>query len=97
MSAYMIIEVEVLDQETYGEYMERIPATVAQYGGRYVIRSSQVAPLTGDWRPERLIVVEFPSMEQMMRWNATPEYQALAPLRVQSTRTRAIAVEGYAG
>ena len=97
MSAYMIIEVEVLDQETYGEYMERIPATVAQYGGRYVIRSSQVAPLTGDWHPERLIAVEFPSMEQMTRWNASPEYQALAPLRVQSTRTRAIAVEGYAG
>jgi uncharacterized protein (DUF1330 family) len=75
--------------------MEKVPATVRKYGGRYVVRGGAVTPLTGDWRPERIIVLEFPSAEQMQRWNLSPEYLGLAPLRVRSTKTRAIAVEGY--
>ncbi len=75
--------------------MEKVPATVRKYGGRYVVRGGAVTPLTGDWRPERIIVLEFPTAEQMQRWNVSPEYLELAPLRVRSTKTRAIAVEGH--
>ena len=95
MSVYMVVEIEVHDADTYTEYMRRIPDTVAKYGGRYVVRGGQVLPLTGDWTPERIIIVEFPSFEHMWTWNASPEYQALAPLRMRSTKTRAIALEGY--
>jgi uncharacterized protein (DUF1330 family) len=91
----MIIEIEIIDKDTYAEYMDKAPATVRKYGGRYVVRGGAVTPLTGDWRPERIIILEFPSAEQMQRWNLSPEYLELAPLRVRSTKTRAIAVEGY--
>lgn len=94
MAVYMIIEVTVLDPEVYDRYMELVPATVEAHGGTYVVRSSDIRPLTGDWRPDRLIVLEFPTFERMIAWNTSPEYQNLAPLRATSTVTRAIAVEG---
>lgn len=94
MSVYMIIEVEVVDEDIYAEYMEKVPATVEKYGGRYIVRGGAVTPLTGGWHPERIIVLEFPSTEQMQRWNFSPEYLELAPLRIRSAKTKAIAVEG---
>ncbi len=94
MSVYMIIEIEVLDENTYAAYMEKVPATVGKYGGRYLVRGGRVTPLAGDWHPERIIVLEFSSTEQMRRWNLSPEYAELAPLRMRSANTRAIAVEG---
>lgn len=91
---YMIIEIEVVDRDAYADYMARIPEVVAKYGGRYLVRSEAVVPLTGNWQPERLIVLEFPSLDAMTRWSFSPEYLELAPIRLRSTRTRAIAVEG---
>lgn len=96
MKAYMIIEIAVTDPALYARYMEQAPGVVQQYGGRYLVRGGEVKPLTGGWAPERVIVLEFESAEQMRRWNTSPEYQALAPLRIQSTVTRAIALEGCA-
>lgn len=96
MPVYMIVEIAVLDQTTYAEYVRKVPATVAKYGGRYLVRGGHVTPLTGDWSPERIIVLEFPTAERMRQWNSSPEYLELAPLRTRATRTRAIVVEGVA-
>jgi uncharacterized protein (DUF1330 family) len=58
------------------------------------VRGGEVIPLTGDWRPERIVILGFPSIERMTEWNFSPEYLALAPLRARSTKTRAVAVRG---
>jgi len=97
VSVYLIIEIQVADQETYGEYLRKVPPTVEKHGGRYLVRGGRVVPVAGDWRPERIVVVEFPSFEHLERWSESPEYQALAPLRMRATAGRAIAVEGVAG
>ena len=94
MSVYMIVEVEITDGAAYAEYMEKVPATVGRFGGRYLVRGGMVTPLGGGWEPERVVVVEFPSAEEMGRWASSPEYQAIAPLRTNSTKTRAILLEG---
>jgi len=95
MSVYVIIDITVIDQDVYEEYVARVPALVEQYGGRYLVRGGEVATLTGDWQPERIVVLEFDSSEQVQEFYASPEYQALAPLREQSTNSRAILVKGY--
>jgi len=95
MSVYVIIDIAVIDQGLYEEYVARVPALVEQYGGRYLVRGGEVATLTGDWQPERIVVLEFDSSEQVQEFYASPEYQALAPLREQSTNSRAILVKGY--
>lgn len=96
-TAYLIVDIEVSDAGTYEEYIRQVPDVVRQYGGRYLARTADVAPLAGGWRPDRVIVLEFPTMEHLAAFGASPEYRALAPLREASTRTRSIAVPGVEG
>jgi len=96
MSAYMLVEIdEILDADTYAEYRKRVATTVYKYGGRYVVRGGSILALSGDWNPARMIILEFPTMERLLEWNASDDYQEVAPLRLRATRGRAIAVQGY--
>jgi uncharacterized protein (DUF1330 family) len=95
MPVYLIIDIAVIDPDVYGEFVARVPAVVEQYGGRYLARSAEVSTMVGDWRPEWIVLIEFESVEQVQELFASPEYQALVPLREQSATTRAIIVEGF--
>jgi len=95
MPVYLIIDIAIIDPDVYGEFVERVPAVVEQYGGRYLARSSEVSTMVGDWQPERIVLIEFESIEQVQDFFASPEYLALVPLREQSATSRAIIVEGY--
>ena len=97
MPVYLIIEIEVIDPELYSRYVERVPETVELYNGKYLVRGGPVFPMSGNWVPERVIVLEFPSMDQVKKWSTSPEYLSIAPFRQQSTRSRAIAVQGFNG
>lgn len=92
MPVYMVIEIEVKDPETYAEYMRRVPAVVAKYDGRYLVRGGPVIPLSGNWRPQRVIILEFSRWEEMKRFGTSPEYQS-TPARVDPDaldRTRGV-------
>jgi uncharacterized protein (DUF1330 family) len=94
MPVYLIIEITVIDPEVYGEYVEQVSALVEQYGGRYLARGGDVVPLTDDWQPQRIVLIQFDTIDQVQDCFASPEYRALVPLREQSTTSRAIIVEG---
>lgn len=96
MSFYMIIESKVKDAAKYEEYIARVPPIVAKHGGRYLVRGGPVTPLLGGWEPQRVILLEFPEEASIRRWLASPEYQAIAPLRKAGAEIRAILVHGYA-
>ena len=97
MAAYVIVDLEITDPEPYrDEYQRRVPATIAQYGGRFLVRGGAHETLEGDRPPKRLVVIEFPSVEQARAWYASPEYQALVPIRARYTRTHFFTVmDGY--
>jgi uncharacterized protein (DUF1330 family) len=95
MPVYLIIEVTIHDQDLYGEYTSQVPAVVEKYSGRYLVRGGEVVAVAGGWRPERLVLVEFESMELVQDFLASPEYLELVALRQQSSTSRAIIVEGY--
>ena len=95
MSVYLIIDLAVMDQELYEEYVAQVPAVVEQYGGRYLVRGGEVVALAGGWRPERIVVLEFESLDQAQEYLISPENLALAPLREKSITARAIIVPGY--
>ena len=95
MSVYLIIDIAIIDQDVYGEFVARVSAVVEQYGGRYLVRGGEVVALAGDWQPERIVLIEFESVEQVQEFFASLEYLAILPLREQSAATRAIIVEGY--
>lgn len=94
MAVYLIVEIGIKDLGTYSRYVDRVSDIVQRHGGRYLVRGGKITPLSGDWQPERIILVEFDTAEQVEACFGSAEYLELAPLREQSTTTRAIIVEG---
>src|SRR5919206_2605159 len=94
MAAYIIADVDVKDPEKYGQSRPIAARTVAQYGGRFLVRGGQVEPLEGGWSPKRVVVLEFPSVEQAKRWYNSPEYAPGIQLRQSASVGRIILVEG---
>ena len=96
MAVYMIIEIAIKDVDLYSEYIEKVYDIVTHHGGKYLARGGAVTPVSNNWNPERIIVIEFQDREQHRRCFQSPEYLRIAALREQSTVSRAILVEGCA-
>ena len=95
MPVYLIIEINIKNPEVYSGYVERVFDLVTRHGGRYLARGGKTTPVAGDWHPERVILIEFDTAEQVEKCFASTEYLEIAPVREQSTTSRAIMVEGY--
>ncbi len=94
MSAYIIAEVKVHDAKLYEEYRGQVQATLDAYGGRFRVRGGKTELLEGDWSPPRLVVLEFPSMDDARAWWSSTEYAGPKALRQRSAVTQMILAEG---
>jgi uncharacterized protein (DUF1330 family) len=94
MTAYLIADIEVTDVQAYEEYRRRVPAIIAAHGGRYLVRGGAAETLEGTWLPNRTIVLEFPSMDALRAFWASPEYGPLRAIRERAARSNLVAVEG---
>ncbi len=79
--AYLIVDAKSSDPQAIQRYRDLAQVAVAHYGGRYVVRGNPYQVLEGDWRPQRLVVVEFPSLEQGRKFYDSPEYRAARAAR----------------
>jgi uncharacterized protein (DUF1330 family) len=94
MPAYFIVDIDVTDPAAFEEYRKAVPATVEKYGGKFLVRGGRVEVVEGSWRPKRVVVTEFPSLEQAKRWYDSEEYRALKALRLRTSEGNVILVEG---
>jgi uncharacterized protein (DUF1330 family) len=94
MPAYFIVDNPVTDSAGFEEYRKQVPGTVEKYGGKFLVRGGQMQTLEGDWKPKRIVVTEFPSIEQARRWYDSGEYRALKALRLRTARGGVVLVEG---
>jgi uncharacterized protein (DUF1330 family) len=94
MPAYVIADIDITDPRAYEEYRSRVPATITQYGGKYIVRGGKIDSLEGGWAPKRMAVLEFPSLEQAQKWYRSAEYAPLIKIRQKASRGRMILVEG---
>jgi uncharacterized protein (DUF1330 family) len=94
MAVYAVVNVQITDPARYTEYREQAPATIARYGGKYLARGGKVEVLEGDWNPQRLVILEFESMERFHEWYNSPEYAPLKQLRREAAVTEFVIVEG---
>jgi uncharacterized protein (DUF1330 family) len=92
MAAYVIVDVEVLDPDAYKDYTAAVPATLAPYEGRFIVRGGRSETLEGDWQPVRIVVIEFPSFDAAKTWHASPAYQAILPIRLRHARANFLTV-----
>ena len=94
MAAYVIAEVNVTDPKLYDEYRKLVPGTVEKYGGRFAVRGGKVESKEGGWNPARIVVLEFPTMEQARKWYHSPEYAPVLAMRGKAASSKLILVEG---
>jgi uncharacterized protein (DUF1330 family) len=94
MPAYLIAEIEVTNPEGYKEYTTLVPATIAKYGGRFLVRGGKAHPIEGDWPERRRVLIEFPSIEAAKRWWDSPEYEKPMALRRANSKGRLMFLEG---
>ena len=94
MSAYVIADVQITDPVPYEEYRSQVLPTLTKHGGRFIVRGGAAEPLDGDWKPGRLVVIEFPSMDALKGWYNSPEYARLKKIRWSASNGSLIAVQG---
>jgi uncharacterized protein (DUF1330 family) len=94
MRAYVIAEIEITNPEGYKAYAALVPATIEQFGGRFLVRGGKAETLEGEWPERRRVVIEFPSVEAAKKWWDSPEYAKPKALRRANSNGRLLLLEG---
>ena len=94
MAAYVIVEIDIVDPVGYEEYKKQAAATVHKYGGKYIVRGGNSAVLEGDWKPKRIVVLQFDSMQRAKEWLHCDEYREPRKMRHRTAKTNMVLVEG---
>ncbi len=95
MPAYVIVEITIHDPQQYEDYKKLTPAAIAAYDGKFIVRGALTESLEGDWNPERIVVLQFPSVARAKEWWSSPEYTAAKLIRQRSAFTKMLVVEGF--
>jgi uncharacterized protein (DUF1330 family) len=94
MSAYVVVEVETRDQKLMMRYRDLVPPAVHAHGGKFIVRGGAIETLEGGWAPQRIVIIEFPTVAAAKAWWASEEYAELKAMRQRAGKTRMIVVEG---
>jgi uncharacterized protein (DUF1330 family) len=95
MKAYVIVEITIHDPGLYDEYKKLTPATIAAYDGKFVVRGAKTELLEGDWNPQRLVILEFPSVARAKQWWSSEEYSKAKSIRQRAATTKMLVVESF--
>ncbi|MFH1061489.1 MAG: DUF1330 domain-containing protein [Candidatus Omnitrophota bacterium] len=94
MSVYFLAEItKIIDKEMYQEYIQKARLIVLKFGGKYMLKSDKLIPVTGDWDLEKIILINFPSKEKMRKCFQSAEYNAVKHLRINSTESKSLVIE----
>ena len=94
MAAYVISEVEVLDTNLAEEYKVLAARSIADHGGRYIVRGAKASVVEGEPTDRQIVIVEFPTMAQLKAWYASSEYADALKIRQTALDRRLTFVEG---
>ncbi|MFI2230683.1 DUF1330 domain-containing protein [Nocardia testacea] len=94
MPAYVIANVEVLDEEAGWAYAPVAQRSILEYGGRYLVAGPTSGTVEGSWDLPRLVILEFPDMERIRQWYDSPGYRRARQIREGKMRIRLLFSEG---
>lgn len=99
MTAFVLADVDVSDMEKYRDsgYLENTPKIAAKFGGKYRARGGEMHRLEGDWQPVRMVIIEFPDMQQLLAFYKSDEYQPWIKVRQGLAKSKIVAIDGIAG
>jgi uncharacterized protein (DUF1330 family) len=94
MKAYLVLDFLVRDGPGFLPYVSAIPAFIEKHGGRYIVRGAEPHVMEGDWTPERMVILEFPSRRNALAFLKDPAAQDLFALRHRTTDSKLVLVDG---
>jgi uncharacterized protein (DUF1330 family) len=94
MKAYLVLDFSVNDLGGFKTYIAEIPAFIARHSGKYIVRGVVPTTIEGDWKPERMVILEFPERENAEAFLSDPEVKDLFKVRHTTTTSKLVLVEG---
>ena len=94
MTAYLLVDIKVTDPVKYEVYKRLGQESIARHGGRYLVRGGKSDVLEGQWLPNRLVVVEFPTYEQARAFYDSNDYRAARAAREGAAQMNMVLVSG---
>lgn len=94
MAGYIVADIAITDPDGYQKYAQQTAGTLEPYGGKFLVRGGQPETLEGDWETKRIVIIEFPSVEQAKAWYDSPEYEAIKSIRQRSAVSNILIAHG---
>ena len=94
MSAYVIFDVQITDPAQYQEFMAGVKPALALAGAEYLARGGEHKVYEGDWKPRRIVLLKFPSVDAWEAFYNGPTYQGLKSIRDKCSEARLVSVVG---
>jgi uncharacterized protein (DUF1330 family) len=94
VTAFVVVDVERTDLERAARYSEMSGPSVERHGGRFLARGGALRVLEGNWQPERLVVIEFTSIDAAQAWYDSDDYREACALREGAGTWRMVVVNG---
>jgi uncharacterized protein (DUF1330 family) len=94
MKAYLVLDLSVNDFGGFRKYIAEIPAFIAKHSGRYLVQGSEPTTIEGDWKPERMVILEFAGRGNAEAFLSDPEIRDLFKVRQATTTSKLLLVDG---
>jgi len=94
MKAYLVLDLSVNDLAGFRKYIAEIPAFIAKHSGKYIVQGAQPTTVEGDWKPDRMVILEFPEREKAEAFLNDPDIQDLFKVRHATTTSKLVLVDG---
>jgi uncharacterized protein (DUF1330 family) len=94
MKAYLVLDFTIHDLESFREYIEKVPSFIRKHGGQYLVQGAKPIAVEGVWRPERMVILEFPARQNATAFLTDPEFQDLLAIRHRTTTSNLVLVDG---
>jgi uncharacterized protein (DUF1330 family) len=95
MTAYIVAHVEIRDWDAYRQYMRHTPRVIHKFGGRFIARGGETVTLEGSEETLRVVLIEFPSMDQAKSFYSSAEYARTKMFRQGAGAAKFVAIDGY--
>jgi len=94
MTGYIIVQINVKNNENYKEYLKYVTPIASAYGGEYLVRAGNFEIMEGQWPYKRNVVIKFPSIEKAKEFYSSGEYQPIKKIRIDNSECNLIIIEG---
>ena len=94
MSAYVIVQINITNEEKYKEYLNRVTNIVEKFNGKYIVRAGKYKVMLGQWNYKRNVIVKFPDYETAINWYNSEEYSPIKKIREDNSEGNFIIIEG---